>query len=336
MNLTIEDLSVSYNQLPVIKHISFQVDQGCFFTILGQSGSGKSTILKAIAGLHKQQQGKIILKDVDISLLPTEQRNIAYVFQKPLLFPHLNVEENIRFGPEIHGWSEEKIQLRVKELMCLVQIEGLEERMPNEISGGQQQRVAIARALALNHQILLMDEPFSSLDPYLREEMGLLVKSIQQKLNLTVIFVTHDVQEAMTLSDHICFLSNGQLAQCGTPDTIYNYPATREIGDFMGKANWVEGTVSDHQFTSPFGKLQVTHIDGDHLTMMIRPHNLQIIDKATSFEVLSSQRIGKETITEVFDGHCRLIISELEDKSYSPGQKVGVSQLNHYNHMILL
>lgn len=334
MNLTIEGLSVSYNHLPIIKNIHFQVDQGCFFTILGQSGSGKSTILRAIAGLHKEQEGRITLNDLDISFLPTEQRQIAYVFQKPLLFPHLTVEDNIRFGPEIHGWSEAKIQERVKTLMSLVQIEGLEKRMPNEISGGQQQRVAIARALALNHPLLLMDEPFSSLDPYLRDEMGQLVKDIQQKLNLTVIFVTHDVNEAMSLSDRICFLSDGHLAQCGTPEDLYNYPATQEIGDFMGKANWIKGPVIDGIFQSPFGDIPIESSQNDDVLLMIRPHDISVDLQATNYKVIMSQRVGKETVTLVTDGINTLKFVSLEDCTYDLGQALGLKLHNDYKHII--
>jgi len=234
MDITIKDLSVDYNKNRVIKNISFNVNSGEFLTVLGKSGSGKSTLLKTIAGLIKPSSGTIIMGGKDITLLKADQREIGLVFQKALLFPHLTVSENIAFGPKVHRWPKEKTNNRISELLHLLQIEELCDRMPNQISGGQQQRVSIARALALNHQVLFMDEPFSSLDPYLKEDMYQLLKDIKTELDLTIVFVTHDVNEALRISDRIAFLEDGQFVQIDVPDKLYNEPATAEVAKFFG------------------------------------------------------------------------------------------------------
>lgn len=334
MKLVVDQLNIRYDQEKVIRDLHFKVDEGSFFTILGKSGSGKSTILKAIAGLHNKQTGSIQIDGKEITTLPTESRQVAYVFQKPSLFPHLTVEANIRFGPEVHGWSKNDIDARIARLMGLVQIEGLGQRMPKEISGGQQQRVAIARALALNHKLLLMDEPFSSLDPDLREDMGQMVKKIQKELGLTVIFVTHDVHEAMALSDRICFLSDGHLIQCGTGETLYNYPKTKEIGDFMGKSIWLDGLIDQGTFMSPFGPIKTRLPNGSKASLLLRPHDLTILPSGKDYKVLSSRRVGRETLTTVTKGGQALVVAELKKSSHHTGDFIGVGLLNDYGHLI--
>lgn len=234
MKIIVKNLSVQYEKNQVLKHISFQVNSGEFLTIIGKSGSGKSTLLKTIAGLITPSSGTILMDEKDITTSTAEQRAIGFVFQKALLFPHLTVRENIAFGPKVHRWSKEKIEARVNELLHLLQISDLGDRMPNEISGGQQQRVSMARSLALNHQVLFMDEPFSSLDPYLKEDMYKLLKVIKAELHLTIVFVTHDVDEALSLSDRMAFLEDGRFVQIDTPNKLYDEPASEEVARFFG------------------------------------------------------------------------------------------------------
>lgn len=233
MSITIKDLNVAYHKTQVLKNISFTINHGEFLTILGKSGSGKSTLLKTIAGLIAPSSGTIFLNDLDITNIKPDLRAIGFVFQKALLFPHLTVEENIAFGPNVHRWSKDRTKVRVDQLLHLLQIDQLANRMPNQISGGQQQRVSIARSLALNHQILFMDEPFSSLDPYLKEDMYQLLKNIKKELNLTIVFVTHDANEALSLSDRIAFLEEGAFVQIDRPENLYNNPASSEVAKFF-------------------------------------------------------------------------------------------------------
>lgn len=334
MDLQINNLFVNYSTTEVIKNLSIKVQDGDFFTILGQSGSGKSTILKTIAGLHESQSGDLLLDGKSISPIPSEQRQIAYIFQKPLLFPHLNVYDNIAFGPDVHGWQKDKTKGQIEHLIKLVKIEGLENRMPSQLSGGQQQRVAIARALVLNHKLLLMDEPFSNLDPSLREEMGQLVKDLQSELKLTIIFVTHDVVEALTLSNKISYLTKGQILQSGTPSDMYNYPNTKELAEFMGKTNWVRGKVKQHNFTSILGNSSTQLEDTNTAYQLLRPHDLSIQKNGTDFTIKSSQRTGQETTTTLIKDKVILTVTELKDQLYEEGTTVGVSILNNYCHIL--
>jgi len=328
MKLTIRDLDIHYKKNHIIKSLDLQVPEGSFFTILGKSGSGKSTLLKSVAGLLQPSRGQILMDDEDITSQVPELRKIGFVFQKPYLFPHMTVADNIAFGPDIHGWTKNHTLGRVKELMALVQINGLEDRLPNQISGGQQQRAAIARALAMNHSILLMDEPFSSLDPYLREEMGQLVKDIQSELGLTVIFVTHDVDEAMTLSDKICYLSQGRLIQCGTPDDLYNYPVNKDVAEFMGEVNWLSADTTQDLFEhAPLS----TEVKG---TLLLRPQDLTIRPQGSDFTVLSSKRYGSQTHTVLESQGKRLKVASLDRHLYKPKDLVGVDIKNTYWHYL--
>ncbi len=288
MRLDIKNLSVSYEKTEVLKNLSLCVREGEFYTILGHSGSGKSTILKAVAGLI-ESTGNINLGHEDISVLPAEKRDIAFVFQKPLLFPHLSVRKNISFGLEIHKWKKADIDKRVDELLELLFIKELGGRMPNELSGGQQQRVAIARSIALNPKIILMDEPFSSLDPELRRDLGSQLKSIQEKLRLTIIFVTHDPYEALLLSDTIAFLEDGEVLQEGTSEEIYNKPQSRVVGDFFGLGNYIVNKSEKNSPKTLF--VRAHHIVVRELSAKVNSHSEVLLSKA---KLLNMDRVGKE------------------------------------------
>lgn len=350
MKLELQNLSIIYknnkrkqaNQ--VIEGLELSIHKGEFFTILGKSGSGKSTILKAIAGLIEPESGHISIDGTDQLGIPVEQRNISYVFQRPLLFPHLSVSDNIAFGPSIHGWSKERTSKMVNELLGLLQIENLGDRMPSEISGGQQQRVSLARALALNHDILLMDEPFSSLDPSLREEMGTLIKSIQRQLNLTIVFVTHDVDEATLLSDRIGFLSHGKLMQVDQPNTLYTHPATMEIGDFMGDSNWIPITLDNRQLVSPFGQKEVEDTELENLNgaephMLLRPETLSL-SRAPGKSCLRMQldafrSIGPRTTYTLNSDSLHLQIIDTKKEPYQIGEFLYISKRDDDFHYVL-
>ena len=225
----------------VLQGINLQIDQGEFVTLLGASGCGKTTTLRIIAGLEQPDSGSIWLEGKDVTNLEPNQRNVNTVFQNYALFPHMNVADNIGYGLKIRKVPKADIKKKVKEMLELVQLEGFEKRKPAELSGGQKQRVAIARALANNPRVLLLDEPLGALDLQLRRAMQLELKRLQKKLGITFIYITHDQEEAINMSDRIVVMNQGQFEQIGTPDEIYNHPKTSYVATFVGNANIIKG-----------------------------------------------------------------------------------------------
>ena len=225
----------------VLQGINLQIEQGEFVTLLGASGCGKTTTLRIIAGLEQPDSGSVWLEGKDVTALEPNQRDVNTVFQNYALFPHMNVEDNIGYGLKIHKVPKIEIKKKVKEMLELVQLEGFEKRKPAELSGGQKQRVAIARALANNPRVLLLDEPLGALDLQLRRAMQLELKRLQKKLGITFIYITHDQEEAINMSDRIVVMNQGQFEQIGTPDEIYNHPKTSYVATFVGNANIIKG-----------------------------------------------------------------------------------------------
>jgi spermidine/putrescine transport system ATP-binding protein len=226
-----------------VKGISLDISEGEFLTILGPSGCGKTTTLRIIAGFEQADSGTVLINGSDVSAKAPYERNVNTVFQNYALFPHLNVYENVAFGLRIKKLGKDQIRSRVSDILKTVQMEGYEDRMPDQLSGGQKQRVAIARAIINNPKVLLLDEPLGALDLKLRRQMQLELKHLQKKLGITFIFVTHDQEEAMTMSDRICVMNNGLIEQVGTPEDIYEHPKTRFVADFIGETNIFEGSV---------------------------------------------------------------------------------------------
>ena len=233
-HVKLRDVWKYYGDFPALKGIDLDVKSGELLVVLGPSGAGKTTLLKVIAGILKADRGKIYFNNNDVTNLEPFDRNIGFVFQSPALFPHLKVWENIAFPLEARGYSFDKIRERVLELIELVELKGLENRYPHELSGGQQQRVAIARALAAHPKLLLLDEPFANLDIQLREKLRILLRSIQKRLKITTIFVTHDQEEAFQLADRIAILMDGKIIQIGTPESVYENPINAEVAKFLG------------------------------------------------------------------------------------------------------
>lgn len=225
----------------VLQGINLQIDQGEFVTLLGASGCGKTTTLRIIAGLEQPDSGSVWLEGEDVTNLEPNQRDVNTVFQNYALFPHMNVADNIGYGLKIRKVSKADIKKKVKEMLELVQLEGFEKRKPAELSGGQKQRVAIARALANNPRVLLLDEPLGALDLQLRRTMQLELKRLQKKLGITFIYITHDQEEAINMSDRIVVMNQGRFEQIGTPDEIYNHPKTSYVATFVGNANILKG-----------------------------------------------------------------------------------------------
>ena len=239
--VTVREISKSYGDVRAVDSVSIDVRQGEFISLLGPSGSGKTTLLMMIAGFETPNAGVIRVGDRDVTHLAPNRRDIGMVFQRYALFPHMTVEQNIGFPLRMRKITKLEISQRVADVLSLVQLGGLEARMPSQLSGGQQQRVAVGRALVFEPPVLLMDEPLGALDKKLREQMQLEIKRLQKKLGVTVIYVTHDQEEALTMSDRIAVMRDGRLEQIGSPTELYDEPATPFVADFIGKTNFLEG-----------------------------------------------------------------------------------------------
>jgi ABC-type Fe3+/spermidine/putrescine transport system ATPase subunit len=248
--LSIEGLRKSYSSGVLAADIGhLEADPGQLLTLLGPSGCGKTTTLRCIAGLIRPDAGRILVGGRDITGLPTHKRNLGMVFQNYAIFPHMTVYENIAYGLDGRGLTREQVRKRVEEALDLVELVGLEHRYRAQLSGGQQQRVALARALAYQPHALLLDEPFSNLDARLRKTMRLQVRKLQQRLRLTTVFVTHDQQEALSLSDVVAVMNQGRLEQVGSPAEVYQRPASEFVADFIGSTNLLPGVVRAYDRT---------------------------------------------------------------------------------------
>ena len=270
--LKIENLNVYLEGSCIVKNCSLEIKKGEIFSLLGVSGCGKSTLIKAVLGLVPSYEGKIFLNGKDVSALPPEKRNCTVVFQDLRLFPHLTVGENIAFPLHFQKKSKAEEREIIEELLSLVQLEGFNKRTIESLSGGQKQRVAIARALAQNAELLLLDEPFSSLDPNLRKEMGELLLQLREKRGLSVLLVTHDHEEALRLSDRIALMKEGEILQCGRGEELFYTPKSVYAAKFMGEANFLPGRVEKGEFKMPFFSFL-----NEHQTNIAR--NLVVTDK---------------------------------------------------------
>ena len=270
MKLIIENLSSGYEEDVVLKDLSLEVAEGEFVALLGPSGCGKSTLMKTIAGILPVQSGKIFLDGRDITSLPVHKRGTVVVFQDMRLFPHKSVAENVAFPMKIQGISKTQRLKTAAELLEKVQMGGFENRKPGELSGGQQQRVALARALAAQPKLLLLDEPFSALDENLREEMRRLVLQLHREFRMTVILVTHDREEALSMSDRVALLFDGRLGQIGTPRQVYRHPENRQVADYFGNCVYIPGRVQQGIFTARDISCRAAVPDGAY-SLMLRP-----------------------------------------------------------------
>ena len=258
--LRLSGLEKSIEGTQILRGISLDVQPGEFVTLLGPSGCGKTTTLRIIAGLLSPDAGTVSLDGRDITNLVPEKRDVNTVFQNYALFPHMNVEKNISYGLRVRGVKKPEWQRRVAEMLRLVQLEGYEKRMPSQLSGGQRQRVAIARAVVLNPKLLLLDEPLGALDLKLRQQMQQELKDIQKRLGIAFVYITHDQEEALNMSDRIAIMREGQFEQIGTPEEIYEHPQTRFAAGFVGQTNLIEmdvQAVSEDGLTLAYGGASV-------------------------------------------------------------------------------
>lgn len=288
--ISLSQVRKTFGQAIAIDRVNLEINKGEFMTFLGPSGSGKTTTLFAIAGFDDPSEGEILIDGVNVLTVPTNKRNIGMVFQRYTLFPHLTVAENIAFPLKVRGWTKDKISARVKETLSLVRLDAYANRKPSELSGGQQQRVAIARALAYEPPVLLMDEPLSALDKKLRDELQGELKRIHQATGVTILYVTHDQEEALRLSDRIAVFNAGKIEQVGTGQELYQNPKSQFVAGFVGNSNFVEvkvEQVGNAQYTVslpdqsliilPFTSLNHgSLVVGQKANLMIRPDHFSL------------------------------------------------------------
>lgn len=276
-SVKIVNLTKSFNNIEILKNINIDINQGEFVTLLGKSGCGKSTTLKLIAGLVNPDSGDILFDEKSVLNTKTQNREAVIVFQDYSLFPHMNVFENIEFGLKIKKINKNTRKNKVKELLNLVKLEGFEKKYPSQLSGGQKQRVAIARTLAVNPKILLLDEPFSSLDINLRSEMREFVLNLQKSLNITTILVTHDKEEALMMSDKIAVMINGEIAQFDTPKNLYEKPISKEVANIFGQRNYINGNIIDGIYKSDLISIDLNNNENEkNIEFMISKEDINI------------------------------------------------------------
>lgn len=275
------NISKAYGDHHVIKDLSLEIEDAEFLTLLGPSGCGKTTILRIIGGFEEPDQGRVVFEGRDITDLPAYKRPVNTLFQSYSLFPHLNVYDNVAFGLKIKGLKDSEIRPQVAEMLRLVNLSGYEKRRVDRLSGGQQQRIAMARALINRPEVLLLDEPFGALDLKLRKDMQIELKRIQQQLGITFIFVTHDQEEALTLSDRIIVLNEGIIQQIGTPIDIYNEPINAYVADFIGESNILEGIMhADYDVTFSGRRFECVDVEfypNEAVDVVIRPEDVEIV-----------------------------------------------------------
>ncbi|WP_050528546.1 ABC transporter ATP-binding protein [Pseudorhodobacter aquimaris] len=267
--------------IKALDNVSIEIKQGEFFTLLGPSGCGKTTLLRLIAGFDTPTSGKILLNGDDITHLPPNKRPVNTVFQSYALFPHLTVAENIGFGLQMQGRPKAEVTESVARMLALVQLEPMANRKTSQLSGGQQQRVALARALAPTPKVLLLDEPLSALDLKLRKEMQIELKRLQQETGITFVFVTHDQEEALTMSDRIAVMSAGHVQQIGTPRDIYTRPANRFVASFIGETNFLSGQSDGTSVTLANGARLPMSAPQGRVNLTIRPEQLRVVPLGT-------------------------------------------------------
>ncbi len=282
--IDLKDIHVTFDGEQVLDGLDLSIKDKEFITLLGPSGCGKTTTLRIIAGFLEPDEGELIFEGRDISGVPAYKRQVNTIFQRYALFPHLNVYDNIAFGMRIKKISEDEIKKSVKEMLSLVNLEGFEKRRINTLSGGQQQRVAIARAIANKPKVLLLDEPLAALDLKLRKDMQKELRNIQRQLGITFVFVTHDQEEALTLSDRVVVMDKGKIQQVGTPQDIYNEPQNAFVADFIGESNILDGVMLK-DFSVNFSGQTFVCLDkgfeeNEPIDAVVRPEDVDIVEKS--------------------------------------------------------
>jgi len=298
-----ENITKKFNETVAVDNVSCSFEAGTLTTLLGPSGCGKTTSLRLIAGLERATNGKILIDNEDVTLLPATDRDVSMVFQSYALFPHMSVIENVSYGLKMIKKSKEEYTEKSIETLKLVNLEGYENRMPSELSGGQQQRVAVARAIVLKPKVLLFDEPLSNLDAKLRRQVREDIREIQQKLGVTTVYVTHDQEEALAISDKVIVMNNSIIAQEGDPRNLYENPKSKFVANFIGDANVVTAEVEskeDNYYNLRLGEVKVKVYSSSNLvqsvSVALRPEKINInknkSDNSLKSKIISASYVG--------------------------------------------
>lgn len=348
MNIRLMDIVKRFGTLEAVSHISLEIRDGELFTLLGPSGCGKTTILRLVGGFHKPDKGEIYFGNKAVASIPPYERNIGMVFQNYALWPHMTISDNIAYGLKLKRFSRSEITEKISQVLKLVNLEGLEGRYPGQLSGGQQQRVALARALVLNPDVLLLDEPLSNLDAKIRIQVRAEIRKLQKKLAITTIYVTHDQEEALTLSDRIAVINLGKLLQIGSPRDLYERPANPFVADFIGINNLIPGDVQEINATEKWMRVQskvgplICLSDerfrpGDRCMVSVRPETASISqsdDAQNRFNLISgtvsfAYYIGNTIRYDVEMNHGIIFKVDIQNpwgyQPFSTGEKVYIS-----------
>ena len=327
----LDKVSKKFGDKTIIDNVSLDIYEGEFITLLGPSGCGKTTILRMISGLESVTSGKVYIDNEDVTNVDATKRNVNTIFQNFALFPHMSVWDNINFGLKMHKVEGSEAENRIKNAIKLVKLEGFENRKPSELSGGQQQRVAIARGIVMNHKVLLLDESLASLDLKLKREMQIELKKIQKKLGMAFIYVTHDQDEALTMSDRIAIINNGKIEQLGTPKEIYRSPVTTFVADFIGESNILNGVIKENKdgiaiiSIDDFSlKAKTEYKKKTNVTVIMRPEVINISKRR------SLNSITGKIVDYIYDGSTIKLVIELENKNKTQ-VKVNLFYADNFN-----
>lgn len=337
----LNDVSKRFGDFVAVDNVNINIKRGEFLTLLGPSGCGKTTTLRMIAGFEQPDEGEIIINGQHVEGVPPYERDVNTVFQSYALFPHMNVAENVAFGLKMKKVPKKEIAQRVQDALKMVQLQDFANRKPDQLSGGQKQRIAIARAIVNNPKVLLLDEPLGALDLKLRKQMQLELKHLQQQLGITFIYVTHDQEEALTMSDRIAVMNKGVIEQIGTPDEIYERPASRFVADFIGETNLFEGVILENGSGNSFVEISGCRIpvprledcrEQDRVYLAVRPERIRISDQPQNHPVelkgkfVERVYVGSVTKTIISIEDKSVVISEYDEMiSMTPGQDVYIS-----------
>lgn len=337
--VSIKNIRKEFDDVVALKKINLEIEDEEFFTLLGPSGCGKSTLLKTLAGFHRQEKGSIAVGGQKYDSIPAHKRDMGMVFQNYAIFPHLSVFENVAYGLKAKKLPKDEIKKRVEESLDLVHLKDYSERFPNQLSGGQQQRVVLSRAIVTEPEVLLMDEPLSNLDAKLRRDMQSVIRHLQQTLKITTIYVTHDQQEALSISDRIAVMDVGEVKQVGNPVEIYKNPDNIFVADFIGTSNFISGKITKKENNKSVIELEQGNkfslqLDngklGQEVEVCIRPEHIDIVNKETENnqnmllldgDIYTVRYLGAESIVDLkvkgIDGtfifHSDLIPEDLKD-----------------------
>ncbi|MFD1707181.1 ABC transporter ATP-binding protein [Siminovitchia sediminis] len=334
-NLKVENVTKFYKKFKAVDNANLTVEQGEFFTILGPSGSGKTTLLKLIAGFEEISSGTIMLENENISAKKPYERNIGMVFQNYALFPHMTVFENIAYPLKRRKVKKQEVKQKVEEVLKIVHLEQYAHHYPNQMSGGQQQRVALARAIVFSPPLLLLDEPLSALDKNLRQRMQIEIKGIQERLGITTISVTHDQEEALTMSDRICVMNQGGIEQIDTPENLYKYPKNRFVAEFIGEINLLKAVLIKEEagyanFQLSNGQVATIHTRGqsletDSFLIALRPENIQLEETGKHLK----NKLQTKVLSVIYVGEALIVIVRTKE-----GQELKIKVPSLLSHAI--